>query len=101
MAERVGSSIARLISVQVVYTLEFPQILTHRYYGMSVGCPPRAFRFRRLFLVTLLDEQKSNDIEIASATGKHQAQFWTPIETFPEGIPFPKGLLRRIPWARE
>ena len=34
----------------------------HRYYGMRAGCPPRAFRFRRPFLVTLLDEQKSNNI---------------------------------------
>ena len=47
-----GGSIVRLISVQV---LNSPLLLitpAHRYYGMCMGCPPRAFRFRRPFLVT-------------------------------------------------
>jgi len=60
-------SIVRLISVQVLHTTLLPQNLTHRYYGMCAGCSPRAFRFRRPFLVTLLDEQKSNDIQAKSA----------------------------------
>jgi hypothetical protein len=63
----------RLISVQV---LQFPMILhtlTHRYYGMCVRCSPRAFRFRRPFLVTLLDEQKSNKKVMAFATSKGNA----------------------------
>jgi hypothetical protein len=68
-----GGSFVRLISVHVLKSLLFLRTLTHRYYGMCVRCYPRAFPcpppwsevgrrgFRRPFLVTLLDEQKSND----------------------------------------
>jgi hypothetical protein len=56
-----GGPLVGLMSVQVLNSRGHRRPFTHGHYGMRVGCSPRAFRFRRPFLVTLLDEQKSNN----------------------------------------